>query len=289
MNLSVLAIIRFFYFFNLIWMVRILNSVFPLNPPPRTVEILAWFTPDNFHLLAPLIALTTMISLALCIFYPWSRILRCLAFFSILFVVGWLSSRGRVSHAYHGSIYVAFAMIFLPSIKYELNDARTTQALEKYFGFLQLSLVLIYFPAGVWKVREFYTTFVNEGGVEIIQALNNSIAVELLYTGFPMNSFIKLFMEYPYISFLSYVFVMALQLSAPVFVFLPRWNWLFAIFIVIFYWGSIVFLNIPFHAQTILVVLFFFFSPFNRCEPLLRVQNKVIDLFRLVKSQFIPQ
>lgn len=263
MRLTIPAILRLFYALQFVWMGQLHTTMFERIPPPLPVELLAWISPQVFYYFSPLLLGGTLLAIFVCAIYPWSRVWRLLAFLGILFSLAWINSKGRMIHSYHGSLYVALALVFLPDVKKTLSADMAQSLLEKHFVILQLSLVLCYFPAGLWKVRDAFSAFAGEGMDGIVYTLNNAIAAEHLLTGFPLSRVVEFYLDHPYISAASYIAVMLLQLSSPLFVFAKKWNWVFALFIVIFYVMSIVLLGIPFHAQTILVVLFFFLSPFS--------------------------
>lgn len=254
----------FFMLFNTLKHVLLIES----PPPTEPLELIAWLPKEHFNLFAKTVAGIGTFSFIFCAAYPWMRLVRITAFFSLLFIICILSSYGKILHVYHGWLTASLAFIFLPSAAPSTDTDTAKEAFEsrvvQVFFIAQFASALCYAMAGFWKIRMIPSIFVNEGWTGLTKTLANSIAYMHVFHGHNMSPISLFFINYAPIGGALFLGTLALQALSPIFTLNKRLHLSFGLLIVLFHFLSEVIVRVPFRGQLYLMILFFVLSPFNK-------------------------
>jgi hypothetical protein len=278
-----MAVIRGFYGLVFLAVVvalaRKILVAMTVGPPEWPVEILSWIPAIAFDPLSALcVAAVLVFALIACLNPLESRWARLGVALSLLFLVGLASSYGKVFHSFHGIIFAAFVLALMPLRR---GDSSMGQAV-----FLaQLSAVLGYGMAGLWKVRTLVEVGIDGGLAQVLESLSNAIAFEHLRYSHELRPISAFFMDNVELTGFMFFGLVALQTLSPVLVWVRSLHLWLGLGLLLFHILSEVIVSIPFRPQTGLVILLLIGSPFtdwtairNRLELIhKKLLNKIDD------------
>lgn len=257
------------HLFYLLLFLLLADNYFGWNPtsPVQYVEILSWISPNFFPVVTRAVDVVGILLILICSVYPWSRVLRCVAFLTLLFCIGIASSYGKILHGYYGFLFASLVLVFLPTLKKPYREALTSEAqvvqTVHIFLYAQFSSIICYSMAGIWKIRHIPSTWARSGWSGLFQGLGNTIAYEHVFYSYPVSSVTQFFLDHDILTGFMFFGLIGLQTLAPALVLYEKTHIVFGVFIVIFHLLSEIIVKIPFRPQLYLMALFFILLPLS--------------------------
>lgn len=211
----------------------------------------------------------------LAVLFPGRLVFRLGVFLYLFFSVALANSYGAINHGGHFSVYVSFALLFLPSgidspKGMPRRDALTAIAA---FWFAQILILLSYTLAGFWKLLYSNVELLSaDGFVRILlsRALEDTAAVPKLLPFFASHSLLS------QIVFLGTIY---LQFFALLAFFRPVLQRPFGFALIAFHFGTDYLLNIRFYPHIVYLGIFLVFTPFAPAKPSLAAFIKSLPIF----------
>jgi len=166
---------------------------------------------------------------------------------------------------FHSSVAWIYATFFISLV--DLGSSSQTRRLFQ-LKCAQFVTLLIYFLAGLWKLREFIGLLLSreKSLIEVSQYLPSSVASKMMenqawnYSGL-------WFMSLPStIHGLAWIMAMIIQLGAIFFIFKDSYLRLIGIVLITFHLGAHLLLKITFTPMMFLLLVLFFISPFKKAD-----------------------
>ena len=190
--------------------------------------------------------------------FPGKFVLRLGVFLYLLFSVALDNSYGAIHHGAHFTIYISFALLFLPSAidspkGMERKDAMTAIAA---FWFAQSLMLLSYTLSGYWKIYWSRLELLSTDGftrILVSRTLEDTGNIPWLLPFFASQPLLAQFL------FLGAVYLQFFSLLA---LFRPHLHRPFGVGLIAFHFGTDYLLNIYFYPHLVYLGIFLVFSPF---------------------------
>jgi hypothetical protein len=232
-----------------------------------------------------LISLGVLISTLLTVLKSDLAIFRLLTFLSLLQLEAYLNSFGKINHAEHLLILIAFILIFLPNKKNQTINQKIS--FVKVFFSCQLIIMLTYTLSGFWKIETGITQML-DGQIGSFHplAMAYQIAGKLSETN-ESSLLANLFIKNIWLSWPLYLGSIYLEIFAIYAVFKPDLHKIWGVFLILFHIFVYLSMAIPFSFNIFLLGLFFIYSPFAPEKFSLKAVLKqllLVDIFIKLKK-----
>ena len=255
---SEFSTVRIFYFLVLFDFIRdslnALNAIL-VNPAdnfmfPYTLQFLGLF--EKNALGVALIVSGIFINFLLLV-KPHSQSARISSLIFFVISKGFIFSATRFNHHY---IPMVWALLCLSLYSTETSE-KGRALYKKVYSLLLFCLASFYFFPGLWKL----IYGVTQKEIWNQQFGANTIASFFLSQG--QNAYLGQFMiEHELLSYFGFLFIILFQLSSIYAWWNPKYQRLWAIFVLVFHTISVLVLNVNFFVAAAVTFLFFFMSPF---------------------------
>lgn len=182
---------------------------------------------------------------------PESRTLRALGVVLLFLMMAIKNSAGRSDQVMQGYLFASATLALA-------NGNPVKDAF--YLRAAQIFAVLPYCFAGIWKAFRFGHSLSELGWSGVNPLIANIQWAEIQRFQAPVMS--NLFEAYPSTSRALWVLVILFEVSAPLFVFFPRWHLRLGIAIILFHGATNILLGIPYIGASLLAAVLFCGSPF---------------------------
>ncbi len=279
--------IKIFYLFVLFYSFNKVTSL--LSNPIQTNFLPLWpvywlhYIPKEFGIIV--ISLGVLVSTFLTVLRADLLMFRVLTFLSLLQIEAYLNSFGKINHAEHLLILIAFILIFLPTKSIQSNSQKIY--FIKVFFSCQLMIMLTYALSGAWKI-ETGITQIFEGQIGTFHplAMAYQIAGKLSETN-ESSLLANFFIKNIWLAWPLYLGSIYLEIFAIYAVIKPDLHKIWGAFLILFHILVYLSMAIPFSFNIFLLGLFFIYSPFAPEKFLLKEvlkQLPLIDIFLKLKK-----
>lgn len=239
---------------------------------------LYWVDPQNASIQLGVIGTLCFVSSLLAAVFHKIQAIRFIfcAFFLLASTV--INSWAGINHEYHAWFWVSFFFIFLPDQPLQRPKHPSRAYMMTYttaFSLAPVMLFLFYSMSGSWKIAIGVRAVIRgEDGAFSPQGLAYNLADRIVATGTdPLLA--SFFIENYVLSWLGYLAVMYIQITAIAVAFRPRLHRLWGIFIILFHLGTFLLMEIMFIHHVLLLTMFFVFSPFRPVD--FELRNSLAD------------
>ena len=261
---DIVWLVRFYYLFVLFSVAR--NPTFGImrdtpTDPLWPVSLLMYLTGGSGWITK---ATLTMISIAgstaalLAVVFPGMLILRLCVFLHLFFGAALLFSDSFINHGFHFSIFIGFALLFLPSTVGRPRRMPRKDAMNciMVFWFVQSVILLSYSLAGFWKVWvSNWELLAPDGMIRVLLA-------RLMENEAPAPPLLPLLALHDRLLQLTLLGAVYLQFFAVFALFRPHLHRPWGIGLILFHFGSDWLIGVTFAYNIAFLGLFFIFSPF---------------------------
>lgn len=261
---DIVWLVRFYYLFVLFSVAR--NPTFGImrdtpTDPLWPVSLLMYLTGGSGWITK---ATLTMISIAgstaalLAVVFPGMLILRLCVFLHLFFGAALLFSDSFINHGFHFSIFIGFALLFLPSTVGRPRRMPRKDAMNciMVFWFVQSVILLSYSLAGFWKV------WVSNWELLAPDGMIRVLLSRLMENEAPAPPLLPLLALHDRLLQLTLLGAVYLQFFAVFALFRPHLHRPWGIGLILFHFGSDWLIGVTFAYNIAFLGLFFIFSPF---------------------------
>ena len=194
----------------------------------------------------------------LAMLFPGKFVLRLGVFLYLFFSVALDNSYGAINHAGHFTVYISFALLFLPSAIDSPKGMARKDAMASIavFWFAQSLILLSYTLSGYWKIYRSNLELLSTDGfarILVSRTLEDTADVPWMLPFFASQPLLSQFL------FLGAVY---LQFFALLALFRPDLHRPFGLGLIAFHFGTDYLLNIHFYPHLVYLGIFLVFSPF---------------------------
>jgi len=248
----------------------------------------SWINNFGTSLSVDLIIVFYSAAVFLTLLWPSVRLFRFLVFSGLLLYVALINSFGKIDHAYHAWIYVAFILIFLPDRSVEnMNSKRLFR--HKYltvFIGAQAIVLMIYSLAGTWKIiGALKQAIYGELSAFSVDGFSYTVAQRLI-DGETQSILAPIIMNHSWVGWILFWVGAYFEFFALLILFRPALHRVWGLVLIGMHLGSILILTINFSPSVLILGLLLVSSPFHHGRanlkeivvslPILQVLLKII-------------
>ena len=287
------TIVQYFYYFLAFQALVFANSggrYITQSESFSPVWSISWAGFLSFTDVVYIIQLFFLISAFMGAFFYSYRVARILVFLAIFQVHALLSSFVQVDHHWYPWLYVSFLLIFLPDafIKKEQSLEQRKKFLLVFFA-VQVVAFLTYSMSGFGKVYDAVHQYLSG---EVHAFAPKAFALHLAYWLRKTDSTTMLgpfFIKHYLIGWPLFVGAIYLQFFSIWAVFKPSLHKIWAFGLILMHIGIFITINILFVPGALLLLLFFFDSPFKKPDTTWRETILDLPLFGWVLKRIWPR
>jgi len=260
------ALVKWFYFSYLFLAISLFESKLlfldrmnfdPLWP-------LWWSKPLSNHETFIVVGMILLIGAFLGALFYKKRWARFLAFLSIFQYHALESSFGQPHHQTYLWLYICLFLIFLPNIWGKEDNEEERKKFNLVFWGSQAMILLTYSMSGLWKIFGMFSQL-SQGEISILSP--NSMALHIADWGINFQTpgvFAHFIVDNPIIGWPMLLFATYVQLFALYFLFKPNLHKFVGLSLIAFHLGTLLFMQITFIQPILILIVFFFDSPFKK-------------------------
>jgi len=201
---------------------------------------------------------------ALALYRPEKILFRIVHALGIFYFIALVNSDGLFSHSRHGLMWVSLIFVFIPFRSMERPQRADKYKLIQGFWFAQFFICTFYLMTGLWKIISIGECLViDEVVCELGPKILTNIAAQEMFEYQNFVPWGKLFFDYPWLGFLSYLGTMWIHIASMHYAFRLDQHLIFGALRVIFHLGTFLFFGVMFNGMTACVAILFLASPFT--------------------------
>lgn len=265
--LALISMIRIFYGLIAIKYSYLLQSF--IHSPPSAKNFGLWPIQwmNLFH--TPSVILTVLIffgllTTLLCVLLPYLRHIRFLCFlffFQTTAVHIYNEHHALIGHSNYAALFISFWLIFIKPTPSQNTLQKNRNRL--YLWAAQVSLLGTYFLTGLWKIRDFISCSLENGGCSV-NCLAPNIALGLIYKNMRDNfHIIGLEIAEQWGPFL-WALLMLFQISAPLAAWFPSILRIYGCMIILFHISTGALMDIYWHFMQATALVILIGNPYKR-------------------------
>jgi hypothetical protein len=263
-----------------------------LSDPLESLDLLwpvAWLANVGVHAGGQIIAQVGLAAALLGIVWWRLIVVRIFVSAALLMYAAYSSSHGAINHGWHEWFWISVCFWLLPSRRREVVSASRAGRMQflTAFSLAPLLILTFYTLSGLYKTQSAVTGLLTSGsGGFSPDAMAITVAWRALQTGAdPMwGSFV---IEHPFLGWPFYMGLYFAELVSVLVFFRPSLHRIWGVILIMFHFGTLLFMDIIFPHHVLICALLFVMSPFALGQHSWRTQIASVPILGRVARLFL--